>query len=648
MTRGDIEQVLELWKEATGDDPKLRKNKYRFGVSYDFTTNEALEYLEEDKTGFLSALKLRQAFKEFISQNQLTVEQLLDNAWDELKSSMIKLKDSLYSGVIGETYNTFIKGLIRNIRSLGKEFKEEDLNKVEKVEDILFKAVINFNKPYELKQERFTQGELKKIEPIIFKKLFRFKSFEDFVDNLKATKENNFICVALCDRTFNEQDGSDYDSSYDSHFAIGLKNNGVVYTISDRTVFDSPDGGARRRNPGREFFEKVDFSYLPYYKIESIEEATENTDKKLITFNTLEVDQDLNIVSLFDDQGIVYITTLLTLVYNKYFVNPEEVKDEVLFFGKNIKLLPQNTSKVLVVKDDKLELTNMSTDINYLSYEDIKDKTDKYGIYDWLLDVYPLPEEELKFPTRFIGTKEEAQRNLWWQIRNKQKQYITKCLEKDMRRRQEAIIKFFSKNFIKNSSDIVEFMLSNKPVDNLDNFNLAEGHNNKEYLPFVHELYKDGKDMELFRLWNREDPLSQKQIDHIIKRYDDPSEIIAGKCKFGYYNGRLVYNSKRPIIWFEDDCKNRTIEIILTFRTYSDIKKFFKLKELPTDLTRYINLRADAWSSYAWEPYSGNPILNFTDPMNEIEIPYNEYEFSASIYVSKTFYKKLLKEVNNG
>lgn len=646
MLKDEIKSIVKLWKKATGEE--IKKGVYRFGVNYDVSLNESLELLEEDNTGFLSALKLRQAFKEFISQNQLTVEELLDGTWDKLKPNMIKLKDSLYSGEIGNVYKNFITGLLSNIKSLGKEFTEDDLNKLDKIEDILVKAVTNFNNKYKLKQDRFTTGTLRKCEPTILRRLFRFNSFEGFVDSLRKAKEDNFICVALCDRTYEESDGSDYDELYDTQFAIGLKNNGVVYVISDRSNMDAPSGSYKGRNPSREFNEKVDFSYLPYYKIEDIEEATKDNNIKLITYDGKEEKQALNITTLFDDTGIVYITTILTLAYNKYFVNPENGKDEQQFLGKDIKLLPETSSRALVVRDNKLELPTMPTNINYVSYEEIKDINDKYGIYnhgtyDWLLDIYPLPKQELKFTDKFIGTKEEAQRNLWWQIRNKQREHIIKCLEENEPERYNEVINFLSSSFLNNKDYIIDFILKSKDVEKLENYKLSSYnlYDKKDERPFVHELYRDGKDIEAYRIFTRFDSDFNNDSIYRLRRYYD--ERFEGDSILGKYRGCFRYNTKQPIIWFEDDCNHRTVEIVLHFRTYTDLKKFFKLDELPTDLIRYINLRQSSFCSYAWEPYQGNCILNFTDPMNDIDIPYNAVSFEVTVCLSKSLYNKLIK-----
>ena len=77
-----IEEVIKLWKDATGEDIREKKKGFRLGVNYEHTLYEALNCLDEDSTGLLSSLKLRQAFKQFISNNTLSVKDLLDGEWD--------------------------------------------------------------------------------------------------------------------------------------------------------------------------------------------------------------------------------------------------------------------------------------------------------------------------------------------------------------------------------------------------------------------------------------------------------------------------------------------------------------------------------------------------------------------------------------
>ena len=406
-------------------------------------------------------------------------------------------------------------------------------------------------------------------------------------------------------------------------------------------MLDSPSGEYKGRNPSREFFNKVDYDYLPYYKIEDIESATENKQQLLITYKEDNINNGTYVVDLFDDIGIIYVTTLLTLAYNKYFTNTEAEKLELQFFGKDIKLLPPSNSKELMVVDGKLELPIVSKDSDYTTY--LEDPEDKYGIYntgiyDWLLKEYPLPDDTLQSPTKFIGTKEQAQRNIWWQVRNRQREHIEKCLKEDYNRYE--IEHWFKEQFENNFESIVNYIITTPEYNNIDNYELYQEEKGK---PLIWKCYKDGIDMDLSSLKETgEDNYSGKRykFDVLTSRFSGNS--ILGKVNCSYYGGYC------PALWFEDDNNQRTYELTLTFRTWGELKKFFNIAELPKNLKRWMNMLSGSYSHYAWEPYSGNRILNFTDPMNTIKIPQNEISFQIHLNISKTYYNKIKKLQKNG
>lgn len=640
-----VEKVINLWKDTIDKDVDKKKNTFRLGVDYEHTLYETFKYLDEDPTGLLSCLKLRQAFSEFCNSNSLSVHQLLNGEWDEIKSNMLELKENLHSGVIGNIYNSFVDSILRNIKALGKEMSFDDFNKIEKTEDIFTTAISNFNKSRELNQYKFTEGILKKTKPTIYKKLFRFQSFEQLVDDLKATDMDNFICVALCDRTFNNNDKSDYSESYDSSFNIGLKNNGVVYVISDRTIHRTPTGSYMGRNPGREFWNKVEYSYLPYHKLEEIEELTKDDKDKnlLLTYNEANQSQPLennNIVNLFDDVGLIYITTLLTLVYNKYFLYIEEDKVELNFFGKNINLLPTSSSKEIVVSNNDLQLSVPSNDITYDTYieTDNYNKIYNNGTFDWLLDIYPLPKQDIKVPTTFIGTKEDAQQNIWWQVRNAQKEHIEKCLKENLSERRDNCCNWLKEQFTKNAESIVNYMLTTQEYNMIDDYGYSHTfstENQNPDKPFICDLYKNGVDFECSSLLEVGSNTWGAKVRYNFCPYRDNDfscNSILGRVKCHYTNNYI------PHLWLEDDNNNRYYELNLTLRTWADLKKFFKLNELPKDLQRWINLK-----QRDFKPYTGNSLLDYTDPMNNVSIPYNDIDFNVTLYISKSIYNKIKK-----
>ena len=92
------------------------------------------------------------------------------------------------------------------------------------------------------------------------------------------------------------------------------------------------------------------------------------------------------------------------------------------------------------------------------------------------------------------------------------------------------------------------------------------------------------------------------------------------------------------------------MEVVITFRTYSDLVKhlgFDNVNDLPEELRHYIYTRASSFTGVGWEPNTGNSLLSFTDPMNEIKDPWRDHCFKVYMYMSKSYYKKLVKKYGN-
>ena len=53
------------------------------------------------------------------------------------------------------------------------------------------------------------------------------------------------------------------------------------------------------------------------------------------------------------------------------------------------------------------------------------------------------------------------------------------------------------------------------------------------------------------------------------------------------------------------------------------------------------------WGRISWQPYRGNSILSFTDPMNDISDPWNDYPIGINFYLSKSKYNQLVKIYGN-
>lgn len=99
----------------------------------------------------------------------------------------------------------------------------------------------------------------------------------------------------------------------------------------------------------------------------------------------------------------------------------------------------------------------------------------------------------------------------------------------------------------------------------------------------------------------------------------------------------------------DNDNNSRKYKIDLVLRSHDDLLTFFNLKsieDLPLEMRKHFYAVSGACSSLAWKPYIGNSILDFTDPMNDIENPFNRIGCKISLYVSKTMLKKNLVNSN--
>ena len=134
---------------------------------------------------------------------------------------------------------------------------------------------------------------------------------------------------------------------------------------------------------------------------------------------------------------------------------------------------------------------------------------------------------------------------------------------------------------------------------------------------------------------------------HDIQRYYRSREIKYVNTNYGQVAVYSGYRYSRFDCWFEDDSDNKPIELRLQLRSYSDFIRLFGItkEDLPKELKRHFYDRIDFCSLYGWKPYAGNSILNFEDPMNDLRDPFNSINCEIVLYVSKSKYKKICKEL---
>lgn len=629
----ELNEIFEAYLKATGKDPT--DNSIRFGVESDALCHKAKSYLDIDNTGLLSILTMREAYKSFIKEHYYTIEELLNGNWYEEKKKFIHVEYLLNSGKAGEVYNKFIDLIIKHASVLGKNYTEEDIESIKKIENIITKAIEKFNDKYSFKHEKFSEGETKINKNVtILPRLYRFQHLKLFVDKMKNASEDNFICMALIDRTNEKIEDEYYDNNLDSFFAFGFKNNGIVWVVSDRVTYDSPEGAFKSRNPSRAMRDKIDYDWLPYYKLDKIKQSNEHVNQVLLPFNDNAKENGYNIVDLFDDEGIIYSTLIMTLIYNKYFCNPIEENFNRKYFSSEIKLLPLNDSKALV-SCNELQLPILPNDIKADTYI-YEGKSYSNSIFDYLIDQYPL-KTELPTLKSFIGDKETAEKYIWWNIRKQQKDHIEACLkEQDNYEGRKKLEEWQRINIAKNIKSIVKTIIETLDRDGFkNNYKNSYCSDEKDNRKMFWEAFRDDDNLDTYSLKTFENEHKQS-----FARYDDYAETEYGNIYYSLYG-------TRNYIWFAGDNDRKYCEIELILRSHSDLEKFFNItnEEIPQALRKHFYSRSGACTLYSWKPYTGNSILEFTDPMNEIKDPFEDFGCHISIILSKSKLKELKRKI---
>ena len=631
----DLDKILEQWYKTT--NRSVDSNSLRMGVESDWLCMKARDYMKDDPTGLLTILTLRSAYKNYIREHQLTIEDLLLGGWDSHKENFEQLRALLFEGEFEEVYSGLINQVIKNISVLGKEYSVEHVSSLDNIEKVLTEAAVDFNKKF--KHERFACGGVKHNSGRVLPKLFHFTHFKEFVTALKTAPEDNFMCLAIIDRT-SETCRTDYDKRYDTFFCFGVKNNGNIYTISDRVTWKSPEHYYKTRNPARDYEDKLNYSYFPYNSIDDIKLALPTSAMLLLESDNSKQQQESVFMSNFCDEECIYIGVLFTLVYNKYFLEAEEVEVPLKYFSSDVKFIPAKTateSKELVLKDNYVILPAL--DAKAEDYEGTYNMHNN-GMYDYLLDLYPLPEDNqaLMVANEYICTLEDMRDYSWWSMRKAQAEYIKKKLDEDCGQRERQIEEWLFERFKQNTTSIFEHMINTKPYDGLKGYNTADYNTQIEGKPILWRDFKDGKCLNTASLTC----ITDGSVFRPSKWQWRYNHCSAGGMNVCYDTScRTLFDA-----WIEEDNNNRTCEIILLLRSHSDFEKFLNVsnEELPKEIRRHFCARLDWCTALGWKPYNGNSILDMVDPMNEINDPYKKIRMKITLHVSKTMLNKFVKQ----
>ena len=640
----NIEDVFEKWIIATEED--VSGDKIKIGLEHSWLIHQAKDCLKTDPTGLMSAIKMREAYKVFIKDHYYTIDQLMQGAWDDKVQSFIDLNKALFDGEVQELYNGFIELVVKTAKLLGKDTSAEELSRVNKCESIIFDSLNNFNNDYKLHHEKFNDASPKqcnnaRVLPI----LYRFDYLKQFVDSLKNTTEDNFMCLALIERT-HERCDSEYDQRFDTFFAFGIKNNGAVYIVSDRTIFNSPETYYKTRNPSRDYNNKVDYSWFPYYKMGDIKKSVKKDGILLITDGSETRDHTNYIVDAFDDEGIMFISLLFTLVYKKYFLDLDNLVDIKSWFASEVQYLPAHTDcTALIPSETQLQVVEPALNITASTWN-YDDNIHTNGLWDFYIKEYPLPQDDSNKLVEYIGSEDDFKKLSWWRMRKMQYEHIKSCLEENYRDKDDDCVDWLKNQMRNNMTHLLNTLLMNKPATLYDRYMVNDPKVDDPNKPTLWKKIANWEDIDTAEISHI--LFKHSQITkHDVARYSRSKDTSYINTNYGTVAAYDGYRYARVDCWFVDDSDNKPIELRLQLRSYSDFTRLFGIsrEQLPKELKRHFYDRIDFCSLYGRKPYTGNCILNFEDPMNDLRDPFNSIGCEVILYVSKSKYRKICKEL---
>lgn len=679
-----IEEVVRAYELATTKqiDPK-RWSLDEAG----FTCKKAIDSIQYEPTGALAVLLMTKAWEEY-KRYTIHVHELIDNP--QRAKYILDFEEFISKGEPSKLLASTLEVIERvtskfNIDNVQTVFEDK-----EKFIDIFSEAYENIYQKYTI--DRFSCENSFNNEPYISIYEYHFHCLQDFVNCLKRSE--NCIVYAKIDGLYDWDDCDQYDMFY----AFGCRCGDKVYINSDRPYHAVPTSRKikKSRNPAKELRNKAGFTWMPYYDLKNNHEVT--TDNSLVVIDPNIVPKN-TISESYDLEARMIIAITMSAMYQKYFVQKitneirynhgagKKIEVEDSWFDKEIKLLPTGSTALTVPGQISLPaLTKGEVLINHPTL-----KCYDNDFYSYYLNKF-IKEDELNglvSVQEFLGTKLEAEQRVWWTYRNAALPIINERLIKSIAenywdpsglvrgekipftlREPDDWSRVNKNNFYNTLPDatcLKDFDVVSRINNNLHNIMVDcfttgdrqgrdihwSGTNTKYYSGGFEIMGATGSSVKLYDKFDDDsfvaDTLKRVMCtlktgkQHYKHTLDYSLKYHANKVSHnGNLNCDVYYGYTTDTIHIIpcNDVKNRPYVFQYKVNTVWDLCYLLNCKkeELPEILRRFLSSR------YSWKPYTGNSILDVTDPLDDVfDWVDDRFDLQINLYFSKTEIKEYCK-----
>lgn len=649
-----LQDVLDQWRKIVNlFTPEQEDNP--FGDIYDYQERVATA-VKLDDTGLSAVLIIANVLEDYIENQDLTLKQLVVDRKrvGQFVKLYTKLYDTLHNQEIESVVRNFQDGFAVLLKQAG--YYSDAIGKL--IEDRYAIAELRLSAlkaSKSLQVYQFSSGE-----PTSTKILFS-DSISEFYDVnmlLKATQQAGYpdgVSLCLIRDTVRDEF---------SYFVFVVKNGRSLYLVTDKPDLPSPNYKAvgRGRAVERSFAKRIDQHFFPYELMGA--EIDEKLGKYVINRHSYTTAiqvfspfwKTIGKISQTQPDELVWMFMLFGLFQQKYF-GPEMPKLPLSYSAAAINV-PTNqelvraltTTTTGLIKFEPLEFAPLTLDTLTNANPELMAAwaIKPTGQNDWMeerykgkiaqpekvLNLLTSPGEDLLYRNRKIVVS-PSEHKLFFDDYDDNKQYAhlhgmelteigspASLRNKYIwfaRKNEASAIELEARREFKEKEDEIKAWYKERVIGNLDALKQAIVKGEFWTTATVHD--RDGFDCHtersnVFRLYTMKQRTEQRiwTLDGVILHGTSSRHLTC------YFNNAVA--SYEAVFYIQDGWG------------ISDMCGL-KFEELPVFLQ---NVRYN-------ERYSGNSILDAVDPLEDLENPWKTVSWSVHIFLSKSSYKAMCKEV---